>query len=117
RSLVQGRLVQSSRLLTTMALSSSGAPNRKDNPEAVHECNEIADKPAVREQRYAKEGRPSRYRHDDRRSDHKRRRHDADGCAVCRIVQAFPEGVEALEVEVDPDAAMARVLDQPGKIA
>ena len=99
-----------------MVLSSSGAPDGKDNPETVHESNQIADKPAVREQRYAKEGRSSRYRHDDRRSDHKRRRHDADGCTVNRIVQAIPESVEALEVEVDSDAAVARVLDQPGKI-
>ena len=43
--------------------SSSRAPNRKDNPEAVDECDEVADQTAVGEQGHPEHGRPSRYRH------------------------------------------------------
>jgi hypothetical protein len=77
---------------STLTSSAPGAPDRKDNPEAVHECNQVADRSAVSEQRYAKDGRPSRYRPDDRRPDHKRCRHDADGCTVNRRKSAtlFP---------------------------
>src|SRR5262249_51678009 len=98
--------------LAALTSSPSGSPDRKDNPEAAHECNQIADM----RQRYAKDDRPSLYRPDDRRPNHKRCRYDADGCKGDRIVHAVAEGVEPLEVEVDPNAAMARVLDQPAKI-
>src|SRR5262249_54616891 len=82
------------------------------NPQGTHECNQIADM----RQRYAKDDRPSLYRPDDRRPNHKRCGHDADGCKGDRIVYAVGEGVEPLEVEVDPNAAMTCVLDQPAKI-
>ena len=80
----------------------SGAPDRKNDPEAVHERDQIASQPAVSEQRPPEQSWPSRYRHHDRRADHERRRHDADGRAIDRTVEAITEGVEALEIEVDP---------------
>src|SRR5262249_22777624 len=98
--------------LAALTSSPSGAPDRKDNPEAAHECNQIADM----RQRYAKDDRPSLYRPDDRRPNHKRCRHDADGCKGDRIVHAVGEGVAPLAVEAAATPPRARVVNQPAKI-
>jgi hypothetical protein len=52
-------------------LPPSGAPDRKDNPEAIHKCDQVASKAAICEQRYPEQGRSSRYSHHDGRPDHK----------------------------------------------
>ena len=49
--------------------------------------------------------------------DHERCRHDADGCAINSTVEAKAEAVEALEVKIDPYAAVPCVFDQPREIA
>ena len=46
-------------------LPPSGAPDRKDNPEAIHKCDQIASKAAICEQRYPEQGRSPRYSHHD----------------------------------------------------
>src|SRR6202011_4002557 len=102
--------------LRALSLSPSGAPDRKDNPKAVRECDQVADKAAVGEQRYPEQGRPSRYRHHDGRTDHERCGHDTDRGAIHRSVDAITEAVEALEIELNAHAAVTRVLDQAGKV-
>ena len=66
------------RCLRGVKSSPSGAPNRKDNPEAVDECDQVANQPAVGKQGHLEHGRPSRHPHYDGWADHKRCRHDAD---------------------------------------
>ena len=39
------------------------------------------------------------------------------GRPIDRAVEAIAEAVEALEIEIDPHAAVPRVLDQPREVA
>lgn len=93
------------------------APDRKDDPEAVHESDQVTEQPEKGEQRHAEQGRPFRHRHHDGGADHERCRHDADGRPIDRIVEAIAEAVEALEVEIDPHSAVPRVFDQSREVA
>src|SRR5262249_23302205 len=97
--------------------SSVRTPNRKDDPKTVEECDEVA-----KQAKQGQHGNPEQCgsapnSHDDRRTDDEGCRHDSDRHAVDGVMQAFPEAIEALEVEVDPHAPVARILDQTGEVA
>jgi hypothetical protein len=95
----------------------TGAPDRKDDPEAVHESDQVTEQPEKGEHRHAEQGRPFRHRHHDGGTDHERRRHDADGGPIDCTVEAMAKAVETFEVEIDPQAAVPRVFDQPREVA
>jgi hypothetical protein len=95
----------------------TGAPDRKDDPEAVYESDQVTEQPEKGKQRHPEHGRPFRHRHHDGGADHERCRHDADGRPIDRTVEAMAETVEALEVEIDSHAAVPRVFDQPREVA
>ena len=95
----------------------TGAPDRKDDPEAVHESDQVTEQPEKGEQRHAEQRRPFRHRHHDRGADHERCRHNADGRPMDRTVEAMAEAVEALEVDMERHAAVPRVFDQPREVA
>src|SRR4026209_1624565 len=94
------------RELLLTSLVSAGAPDRNNDPHAVHESDQVTEKPQQGEQRHAEQGWALRHRHNDGGADHERCRHDADGCPIHRAVEATTEAIEALEVEIDPQATV-----------
>src|SRR5262245_10011631 len=98
-------------------LASARAPDRNNDPQAVHESDQVTEKPQEGEQRHAEQDWPLRNRHNDRGADHERCRHDANGCPIHGAMEAIAETIEALEVEIDPQATVPSVFDQSCEVA
>jgi hypothetical protein len=90
---------------------SAGAPDRNNDPQAVHESDQVTEKPKEGEHRHAEQGWPFRHRHNDGGADYERCRHDADCCPIDRAIEAIAEAIEALEIEIDPEPTVPRVFD------